>query len=148
MKIKLKRLHKDAKIPMYGTKDSAGADLYAVEDVSFRPGELKMVCTGWMAEIPSGYYIEIYNRGSMAAKKQLVIVSSRVVDSDYRGEIFVPMKLIISNIPIPEIFKVSIKKGDRIAQMIVKKYEKLEFEEVDELSTTKRSDGGFGSTGK
>lgn len=145
MNIKLKRLHKDAKVPTYGTKYSAGADLYAIEDVSFRAGDLKFMRTGWAMEVQPGYYIEIYNRGSLATEKQLVIVSSRVIDSDYRGEVLVPMKLIND---IPDTWGATIKKGNRIAQMVVKKYEKLEFEEVDELSTTGRSNGGFGSTGE
>jgi len=145
MKVKLKRLHKDAIIPTYGTEESAGADLYAIEDVTFRSGNLKLVRTGWIMEVQPGYYIEIYNRGSMSAKRQLVIVSSRVVDSDYRGEVFVPIKFIAD---VAKGFPTTINKGDRIAQIIVKKYEKANFEEVNELSDTDRGDGGFGSTGK
>jgi len=138
--IKLKRLHKDAKIPTYGTKYSAGADLYAVEDVNLHPDELKLVHTGWMMEVQPGCYIEIYNRGSMSAKRELVIVSSRVVDADYRGEVFVPIKNIGTNLQL-------IKKGDRIAQMMVKDVLEINFEEVNELNKTDRDDGGFGSTG-
>jgi len=145
MKVKLKKLHEDAVVPTYGTDESAGADLYAIEDVVFSPGDLRFVRTGWSMQVDPGYYIEIYNRGSMSAKRQLVIVSSRVVDSDYRGEIFVPIKYIFF---LFDGFKTTIKKGDRIAQMIVKKYEKADFEEVEELSDTERGDGGFGSTGK
>jgi len=141
MKVKIKRLHKDAKIPTYGTKYSAGADLYAIEDVSFRTGDLKLIRTGWVMEVQPGYYIEIYNRGSLSAKRELIIVSSRIIDADYRGEVFVPIKNIGTNLQI-------IKKGDRVTQMIVKRYEKIEFEEVNELTETERGSGGFGSTDK
>lgn len=137
--IKLKRLHKDAKVPTYGTKHSAGADLYAIEDVSFHAGNLKFMRTGWAMEVQPGCYIEMYNRGSISAKRELIIVSSRVVDADYRGEVFVPIKNIGTNLQL-------IKKGDRMAQMMVKDVLEISFEEVDELSKTDRGSGGFGST--
>jgi len=95
--------------------------------------------------MPEGYYAEVYNRSGLSSKKELIIVSSRIIDNDYRGEIIVPMKLIAS---LPPFWGVTIKKGDRIAQMMVKKHEKIEFEEVDELSKTDRGSDGFGSTGK
>lgn len=146
MKIKIKKLHKDARIPIYATYRSAAVDLYAIEDYLIKASKsITWVRTGIVIEMPKGYYAEIYNRSGLAAKKELIIVSSRVIDNDYRGEIMVPMKLIAS---IPEYWGVVIKKGDRIAQMIVKKYEKVEFEEVNELAKTERNDGGFGSTGK
>ena len=142
--IKLKRLHKDAKIPTYATDGSAAVDLYTIEDYMIKASKgITWVRTGVAIEMPKGYYAEVYNRSGLAAKKELIIVSSRVIDNDYRGEIFVPMKLIAS---IPECWGVVIKKGDRVAQMIVKKYEKIKFEEVDELSKTERGAGGFGST--
>ena len=139
--VKLKRLHRDAKIPTYGTKYAAGADLYAIEDVNLHPGELKFLHTGWMMEVQPSYYIEAYNRGSMSAKRELVIVSSRVIDADYRGEVFVPIKNIGTSLQL-------IKKGDRIAQMMVKDVLEINFEEVNELNKTDRDDGGFGSTGE
>jgi len=146
MKVKLKKLHKDAKIPIYATEGSACVDLYAVENYTFKSNySVKFIRTGLSIEMPEGYYAEVYNRSGLASKKELVIVSSRIIDNDYRGEIFVPMKLIAS---LPEYWGVVIKKGDRIAQMIIKKYEKVEFEEVDELDETIRGNGGFGSSGK
>jgi len=81
----------------------------------------------------------------MAARREVIIVSSRVIDSDYRGEVMVPVKLIAD---IPKIFGAPIKKGDRIAQMMIKKSIYIKFEEVEELSETDRGSGGFGSTGK
>jgi dUTP pyrophosphatase len=145
MKIKLKRLHKDAIIPTYGTKDAAAADLYAVEDYSVKAGKVIWIRTGIAIEIPEGYYVEIYNRSGMAAKREIIIVSSRVIDSDYRGEVMVPVKCIAD---IPKGWFAPIKKGSRIAQMMIKKSITVEFEEVEELSETDRGTGGFGSTGK
>jgi len=140
MRIKLKKLHKDATIPVYGTEHSACVDLYAIEDVTIRPGELLRVRSGIAVEMPSGYYIEVYNRSGNASKRQLYIISSRVIDSDYRGEIFAPIKNLGG---IPQ----TIRKGDRFAQMMIKKVIRMEFEEVDELSNTERGAGGFGHTG-
>ena len=144
MEIKLKRLHEDAIIPTYGTESSAAMDLYAVEDYNIKPGKVVWLRTGIAIEVPGGYYAEVYNRSGMAAKREVIIVSSRVIDSDYRGEIVVPVKLIAD---VPEFFGVPIKKGDRIAQMMVKKSIHISFEEVDKLSETDRGSGGFGSTG-
>ncbi len=141
MDIKLKKLHKDAIIPTYGTKDSACVDLYAVEDIIIRTGDVRWIRSGLAVEIPTGHYIEMYNRSSMAGKKQLVIVSSRVIDSDYRGEIFAPIKNIGD-------MHHTIRKGDRFAQIMIKKTIKMNFIEVDELTNTERGEGGFGHTGR
>jgi len=143
--IKLKRLHKDAKIPIYATNRSVAVDLYSIEDYFIRPNKVMRLRTGIAIEMPKDYYAEIYNRSGLASKKELVIISSRIIDNDYRGEIIIPMKLIAN---IPGLWVVKINKGDRIAQMIIKRYEEIEFEEVDELSETDRGSGGFGSTGK
>jgi dUTP pyrophosphatase len=143
--VKLKRLHKDAIMPTYETTSSACADLYSIEDVTFRSKDLKFVRIGWSMEVNPGFCIEIYNRSSLSSKKELIIVSSRIIDADYRGEILVPMKLI-ADLPIGWVVK--IKKGDRIAQMMVKQAIQCGFEEVTELSETNRGSGGFGSTGR
>lgn len=143
--VKLKRLHRGAIIPTYETTNSACADLYAVEDFIFRSKDLKFISTGWAMEVNPGFCIEIYNRSSLSSKKELVIVSSRIIDADYRGEVFVPMKLI-ADLPIGRVVK--IEKGDRIAQMMVKQAIQCGFEEVTELSETNRGGGGFGSTGR
>lgn len=140
MKIRLKRLSKYAKVPTSAHKWDAGLDLYAVEDVVFHPGELKHVRSGWAFEIPEGYYVEVYNRSGLSSKKQVVIVSSRVIDSTYRGEIYAPMK----NISINDVI---IKRNDRFAQIMIKKTIYINFEEVENLSDTNRGQGGFGSTG-
>jgi len=147
MKVRIKKLHKDAIIPTYATEGSAAVDLYTIEDYLIKSvpiNSVKFIRTGVAIEMPEGYYAEIYNRSGLSTKKELVIVSSRIIDNDYRGEILIPMKLIAT---LPEYWGVVIKKGDRIAQMIIKKYEKIEFNEVDELNETDRGDGGFGSSG-
>jgi dUTP pyrophosphatase len=144
MKIKLKRLHKDAIIPTYATKGSAAVDLYAIENYSIKPGKVIWLRTGIAIEVPKGYYAEVYNRSGMAAKREIIIVSSRIIDSDYRGEVFVPVKIIAD---VPDSWFAPIKKGSRIAQMMIKKVIPIEFEEAEELSETDRGTGGFGSTG-
>ena len=141
MRVRIKKLHKDAIIPTYGTSESACVDLYAIEDYCIRLDNIRFIKTGVAVEIPVGYYGEIYNRSGLATKKGLVIVSSRIIDSDFRGELVIPMKVIFDNV-------VNINKGDRIAQMMVKKYDKIKFEVVDELDETERGEGGFGSTGR
>ena len=146
MKVKIKRLHRDARIPEYATDGSAAVDLYSVGSYYIKAdGFVTWVRTGIAIELPKGYYAELYNRSGLAAKKQVIVVSSRIIDTDYRGEIFVPMRVIDD---MPAGYIIPLDKGDRVAQMIVKKYEKVEFEEVDELTETLRGDGGFGSTGK
>ncbi|KKL96167.1 hypothetical protein LCGC14_1847190 [marine sediment metagenome] len=141
MDIKLKKLCKDVVVPTYGTKDSACVDLCAVEDTSIRPGNICLIRSGLAVEIPTGHYIEMYNRSSMAGKRQLIIISSCVIDEDYRGEIYAPIKNIGNDIQF-------IKKGDRFAQMMIKKTIKMNFIEVDELTNTERGTGGFGHTGR
>jgi len=147
MEIKLKRMHKDAKIPTYGSEEAACLDLYAVEDVTFRIGVSRYVRSGWAMEIPKGYYVEIRPRSGLATKHDIIIPNSPcTIDSDYRGEIITCMKCIKDlNDPFWRFY---IKKGDRYAQMMLKKYIYTDFEEVDELTNTKRGTGGFGSTGK
>lgn len=140
MEIKLKRLHRDAMVPTYGTKNSACVDLYAVEDVLIKPGEVKNVSCGWAMEINEDYFLEIYPRGSMIAKQQLLPLCSPI-DCDYRGEIFTYMKNIGNK-------DVLIKRGERYAQMLIKKHIYMTFKEVEELTPTQRGSGGFGSTGK
>ena len=142
MKIKLKRLHEDAIVPTYGTKFSACLDLYAIEDVTFMLGDTKRIRSGWAFEIPEEYYVKIVPRSGLSIKNDLIMPNSPgTVDSDYRGEIFVYMKLL------KEDWQLSIKKGDRFAQIEIKRRIKVEFEEVLELGGTDRGSGGFGSTG-
>jgi dUTP pyrophosphatase len=143
-KIAVKKLHKDAVLPTYGSEFSAGADLYALcaEELTFAPGETKLVRTGLAMEIPEGYAGLIYARSGIANKRGLAPSNKvGVVDSDYRGEIMVSLHNHSNE-------EQSIIDGERIAQMVIAPFLKVEYTEVDELTGTARGEGGFGSTGK
>lgn len=130
-------------IPKYQTENSAGVDIRASldEDLVLKAGEFKLVSTGIYLEIPSSYEVQIRARSGLSIKHGIGLVNGiGTIDSDYRGEIKVPL-INFSK----EDF--TIENGMRIAQMVLSKYEKIDFEEVDELSDSERQDGGFGSTG-
>lgn len=130
-------------IPKYQTENSAGVDIRASldEDLVLKAGEFKLVSTGIYLEIPSYYEVQIRARSGLSIKHGIGLVNGiGTIDSDYRGEIKVPL-INFSK----EDF--TIENGMRIAQMVLSKYEKIDFEEVDELSDSERQDGGFGSTG-
>lgn len=145
MKMKLKKLTKTAKIPVYGTEYSAGADLYAdiKEEISFFPGETIMIPTGISIEIPEGYVGLVFARSGLAFKRGLAPANKvGVIDSDYRGEIKVALHCHGGD------GVKSIEPGERIAQLVILPYVKAEFEEADSLDDTERGLGGFGSTGR
>lgn len=130
-------------IPKYQTENSAGVDIRASldEDLVLKAGEFRLVSTGIYLEIPSSYEVQIRARSGLSIKHGIGLVNGiGTIDSDYRGEIKVPL-INFSK----EDF--TIENGMRIAQMVLSKYEKINFEEVDELSDSERQDGGFGSTG-
>lgn len=128
-------------IPLYATSGASGADLKAAEDGVLKPGEYKAVKTGVKLEIPEGYEAQIRPRSGLAAKYGVTILNSPgTIDSDYRGEIAV---IMINH--GKDVF--AFKKGDRIAQMVVAKFEACKFEPADSLSGTERGAGGFGHTG-
>lgn len=130
-------------IPKYQTENSAGVDIRASldEDLVLKAGEFKLVSTGIYLEIPSSYEVQIRARSGLSIKHGIGLVNGiGTIDSDYRGEIKVPL-INFSK----EDF--TIENGMRIAQMVLSEYEKINFEEVDELSDSERQDGGFGSTG-
>lgn len=140
--LKIKKLDEKAIIPTYGTEYSAGADLYALldEDLEIKPGETIMIGTGLAMAIPTGYAGLIYARSSLSSKKGLAPANKvGVVDSDYRGEIKVPLFNQSKETQI-------IAKNERIAQIIFTPYLKVNFQETDELDDTTRGTGGFGST--
>ncbi len=141
--MKIKKLNENAVIPTYGTEYSAGADLYACtdEDITINPGETKLIKTGIALEIPVGYAGFIYARSGLASKKGLAPANKvGVIDADYRGEIMVAL---YNQSNEPQV----IAAKERIAQLVIAPFLKVEFEEVDELTITVRGDGGFGSTG-
>lgn len=142
MKVRIKRLLENAVIPAYANPGDAGLDLVAtyvkVEDHNkygyFEYG------TGLAVEIPEGYVGLIFPRSSISKTGLMLANAVGVIDSSYRGEIKLRFKYI-SGTPSYEV-------GDRVAQLIILPYPIVEFEEVQELSETQRSSGGFGSTGK
>lgn len=139
IKVKIKKLHPDAKIPTLGTEDSAGFDIYSIEEIKLMPRETKSIPTGIAMELPKGKVCFIWDRSGMGSKG--IHRFAGLIDSDYRGEI----KIVLNNNSEQE-FKIS--KGDRIAQAVIQDYYKPEFEETSELSGSERGDGGFGHTGR
>jgi len=130
-------------LPAYETLHAAGMDLRAdVEDtITLKPFERKLVPTGLSIELPEGFEAQIRPRSGLAFKYGIGIVNSPgTIDADYRGEI----KVLLINFS-QENFE--IKTGDRIAQMIVAKHEKVEWEQVEVLNETSRGAGGYGHTG-
>ena len=140
--MKIKRLNSNAIIPTYGSKHSAGLDLYAVENISILDGDCAKIKTGISVEIPNGYFGAIFARSGLSTKQGLRPANCvGVVDSDYRGEVIVPLYNDSSETR-------TVCAGDRVAQMVIIPYAKVELEEVDELDNTERGTGGFGSTGE
>lgn len=130
-------------IPAYETPLSAGMDIRAniEHTITIKPLERMVVKTGLMIALPSGYEAQIRPRSGLAAKKGITVLNSPgTIDADYRGEIGV----ILINLSTEDFL---INDGDRIAQMVVAKYERVDFEQVEVLSETTRGSGGFGSTG-
>ena len=142
MKVNVKKLNKEAKLPVYGSEYAAGADLYAVEKVQINAGETKFVHTGIALELPQGTVGLVYARSGMACKQDLAPANKvGVIDSDYRGEIIVALHNHGKEVRY-------VEAGDRIAQFVIAPYYTAEFCEAEELSNTVRGNGGFGSTGK
>lgn len=143
MKVGIKKLNKDAKIPVYGSKYAAGADLYACleEPLVIAPGCTAVVHTGIALELPVGYAGLIYARSGLATKQGLAPANKvGVVDCDYRGEVMVALYNHSAEAR-------TVNPGDRIAQLVITPYITADFEECAELSDTERGAGGFGSTG-
>jgi dUTP pyrophosphatase len=139
-KVRIKRLNKDLPLPAYQTPGSSGLDLCASEDCVLAAGHFELIPTGIALEIPYGYEGEVRARSGLAAKSGIGVLNSPgTIDSDYRGEI----KVILFNFSKKDF---EIKKGNRIAQLVFTKVEKVDLIETDELNNTKREDGGFGST--
>lgn len=143
MKVKIVNRSRFA-LPEYQTPLSAGLDIRADLDapVTLGPLERAMIPTGLFVELPEGYEMQIRPRSGLAAKHGITVLNSPgTIDADYRGEI----KIILVNLS-GEPF--TVEAGERIAQMIVARYEQIEWQPVEELSATERGAGGFGSTGK
>lgn len=141
MEIKIKS--ESGIVPEYETAGSAGMDIraYLKEPVELLPGQRALIPTGIYLEIPEGYEVQIRARSGLAIKRGIGLVNGiGTIDSDYRGEV----KIALINWG-DEPFVIS--NGERVAQMVAARYEKVEFTVADELSETERGSGGFGHTG-
>jgi dUTP pyrophosphatase len=141
MTIRIKRLHPDAILPAYahGALEDAGLDLRAVERMVLKPGSSAGVATGLAIELPSGYEAQVRPRSGMALKHSIT-VNFGTIDPGYRGEI----RVVMFNLSHADYV---VEKGDRIAQLVVARYEAIEWEE-GELGDSARGAGGFGSSGR
>lgn len=139
MKLKVKKLNHEAKLPSKGHPGDAGIDFFAIETAVFAPGAQVNVKTGVALEIPEGHVGLIWDKSSVSFNKGLKIMGG-VIDSGYRGEIIMSMYNTSNTEQI-------IEKGNKIAQMIIQKFEDCEIEEINEMSDTVRGEGREGSTG-
>ena len=131
----------DIPLPEYATTHSAGLDLRSSEDVNLQSGEYKLIPTGLAIEIPSGFEGQVRPRSGLALKLGIGCLNSPgTIDSDYRGE----LKVLLINHGKDQV---NFKRGDRIAQLVISSYERVDVELADELAETERGSGGFGHTG-
>lgn len=131
-------------LPQYATKGASGLDIKAnlEQPVSLQPLERTLIPTGLFMEIPQGYEIQVRPRSGLAIKQGLTCLNTPgTIDADYRGEV----KVILINLSNEEQ---TIQHGDRVAQIVLQKVEKLQWQLTEELEETQRNDGGFGHTGK
>ena len=141
--LKLKKLDEELPTPAYANPGDAGLDLYAAKDVTLQPGQRAMIPTGIAIAIPQGYAGFVQPRSGLAAKQGFSIVNMPgLIDSGYRGEIGV------IGLNTDAQSEIVIKRGDRVAQLVIQEVPVVELLEVNELDETERSSGGFGSTGK
>ena len=144
MLVNIKKLHPDAVIPRYahGANEDAGMDLVATEDAYLPPFEPRAIPTGIAISLPPGYEAQVRSRSGLALKHNVVVANAPgTIDPGFRGEI----KVILVNNTVENIYKVT--KGERIAQLVIAKYEIADWVET-ELEESARGVGGFGSTGK
>jgi dUTP pyrophosphatase len=143
LRIRIQRVHPEAILPRYahGPEEDAGMDLHAVEDATLEPGVAQLVSTGLTIELPSGYEGQVRPRSGLALKHAITMPNAPgTIDPGYRGEIRV---ILLNHGKEPY----RIHAGDRIAQLIVARYEAVEWVE-EELATSGRGTGGFGSSGR
>jgi dUTP pyrophosphatase len=138
----LRRLDPALPPPSYAHAGDAGADLVTAVDVELAPGERAVVPTGMAIALPAGFAAFVHPRSGLAARAGLGLVNAPgTIDAGYRGEI----KVIVVNLDRHD--PIHLSRGDRIAQLVVQRIERVEFAEVDELPESVRAEGGFGSTG-
>jgi dUTP pyrophosphatase len=142
VRVALCQLDRGLPIPSYAHPDDAGADLYAASDVQLPPGGRAMVATGVAVALPEGYVGLVHPRSGLAARLGVTVLNAPgTVDAGYRGEILVNL---INHDPAATAH---ISRGDRIAQLVVQRVERADFEVVEELPDSSRGSGGHGSTG-
>jgi dUTP pyrophosphatase len=140
--VPITRLDPGIPLPAYARAGDAGADLFAAEDVELAPGERALVPTGVAIALPEGYAGFVHPRSGLAARHGVTLVNAPgTIDAGYRGEI----KVILLNTDLTRA--VSLRRGDRIAQLVVQRIENVRFREVPALPESARGDNGFGSTG-
>ena len=142
--IEVKRLSHGEGLPLpaYATEHAAGLDVVAAEDLTLEPGARHAVATGFVIAIPHGYEVQVRPRSGLALKHGITCLNTPgTIDSDYRGEV----KVILANLG-SEAFEV--RRGERIAQLVPAPVQRAAFREVDDLDSTHRGGGGFGSTGR
>ena len=142
LKFKRENPDDDLELPSYQTSGAAGMDVRAAQNCILEVGETALISTGFSMEIPAGFEAQLRPRSGLAAKHGITLLNSPgTIDADFRGEV----KVILTNLG-REIFEV--KRGDRIAQMVIAKFERAEIEVARELSNSERGEGGFGHTGR
>lgn len=139
IKLKIQKIEEGAVAPGYAKAGDAGMNLYSAEDLVLKGGERQAIKTGIKMEIPDGYVGLIWDRSGMAFNNGIKTMAG-VIDCGYRGEV----KVVLTNLSQEDF---EIKKGYKIAQMIIQKFESPKIEIADSLSSSERGDGGFGSTG-
>ncbi|OUC96870.1 dUTP diphosphatase [Streptosporangium minutum] len=143
VEVLIHRLDAGLPLPSYAHPGDAGADLHAAEDVELLPGERVMVGTGVAIALPDGYAAFVHPRSGLATKHGVTLVNAPgTVDAGYRGEI----KVTLLNTDTKDALR--LRRGDRIAQLVIQRVEKAVFHEVDRLPGSARGAGGFGSTGR
>ena len=142
VQVLLSRLDPDVPLPAYARPGDAGADLVTTSDIVLRPGERGVVGTGVAIALPPGYAGFVHPRSGLAARVGLSVVNTPgTIDAGYRGEIQV---LLINHDPVEAV---TLSRGDRIAQLVVQRFERARFVEVGVLPESVRGAGGYGSTG-
>ena len=142
LRIEIRQLDPDIPLPSYGHRGDAGADLCATEDVVLEPGQRRTVGTGIAIALPEGCAGFVHPRSGLSSKHGITVVNSPgTIDAGYRGEIRVPL------INVDPHSAYTIRRGDRIAQLIIQRVIHADFCLVDSLEDSERSDRGFGSTG-
>lgn len=142
MRLAIRRLDTGLPTPAYAHDGDAGLDLYSAESVTLEPFERRLVGTGIAVAIPEGFAGFVQPRSGLAIKRGLSLVNTPgLIDSHYRGEIKVIAINLDPSEPLP------IERGEKIAQLVIQPVARVSLDEVDELDTTARGEGGFGSTG-